>query len=62
MNEQEKIAFEMELRNKIEEEQRAKERARKAKWREKNRKHIREYNKVYRIRRKLCKGVEHDGE
>lgn len=60
MGEQEKTAFEMELRAKIAEEQRDKQRAYKAEWRRKNREHIRQYNKAYRIRKKLCREVQHD--
>lgn len=58
MTEQERTAFEKEIRDKIAEEKRAAQRAYKAKWREKNREHIRQYNKVYRVKQKLCKGVE----
>lgn len=61
MTEQERIAFELEIRNKIAEEKRAKQREYKAKWREKNREHIRQYNKAYRVRQKLCGEVRVDG-
>lgn len=61
MTEQEKIAFENEVREKFIEEQRAKRRAYRAKWREKNREAIRAYDREYR-RKKLCKEVEHDGQ
>ena len=39
MTSQEKLAFEQEIRNRIAEENRAKQRAYKAKWREQNREH-----------------------
>lgn len=58
MTEQEKNAFEKEIREKVA----AERRAYKAEWREKNREHIRQYNKVYRIRKKLCGEVERNGE
>lgn len=57
MDETEKLALENELREKIAEENRAKQRAYKAEWREKNREHIRQYNKVYRTKKKLCREV-----
>lgn len=60
MTEQEKITFEEEIRAKIAEEKRVKQRAYKAEWRKKNREHIRQYNKVYRIKKKLCGEVCHD--
>lgn len=56
MTEQEKKDFEQEVRARIAEEQRAY----KAAWREKNRGHIRQYNKTYRIRKKLCGEVKRD--
>ena len=37
MTEQEKLAFELEIRQKVAEENRAKQRESKARWREKNR-------------------------
>lgn len=61
MNEQEKALFEKQLREKIVTEQREKERARKAAWRERNREHIRQYDRVYRLKKKLYKeGREND--
>lgn len=51
MNEQEKAAFEKEIREKIAEENREKNRIYKAKWRERNREHIKNYDKVYRRKR-----------
>lgn len=62
MTEQEKYAFEKEIRKKIAEEKRAAQRAYKAEWREKNREHIRQYNKVYRVKQKLCGEVQNDGK
>ena len=62
MTEQERCALEEEIRAKIAEEKRAEQRAYKAEWRKKNREHIRQYNKVYRLRKKLCGEVEHNGE
>lgn len=52
-----KNAFEQQIRAKIADEQRAKQRAYKAQWREKNREHIRQYNRAYRVRKKLCGGA-----
>lgn len=60
MNGMEKAAFEMELRKKIFEEEQERKRAYKRQWQEKNREHIAQYNRAYRIRRKLCKEVEHN--
>lgn len=57
MNEQEKLAFEKELREKIADENLKKQRERKAAWREKNREHIRQYDKIYRMRKKLMREV-----
>jgi len=57
MTEQEKIAFELEIRKKVA----AERRAYKAEWREKNREHIRQYNKAYRLRKKLYGEVRVDG-
>lgn len=57
MGEQERIAMEKEIRERIAEEKRAKQRAYKAEWRAKNREHICQYNKIYRMRTKLMKGV-----
>lgn len=61
MTENEKIAFEEKVRAKIAGENREKQRAYKADWREKNREHIRRYNKLYNIKKKLCREVEKDG-
>lgn len=58
MNEQEKATFEQEIREKVAKEQRAY----KAQWREKNREHIREYNRLYRLRKKLCREVSANEE
>lgn len=62
MTENEKTAFEEEIRAKIAEENRKKQREYKSEWREKNREHIRQYNKVYNVRKKLCGEVERNGE
>lgn len=62
MTEQEKAAFEKEIREKIAEEKRATQREYKAEWREKNREHIRQYNKVYHVKKKLCGEVVKHGE
>lgn len=51
MNEQEKAAFEKEIREKVAEENRAKNRAYIAKWREQKREHIKNYGRVYRRKR-----------
>lgn len=58
MTEQEKAAFEKEVREKVAEERRAY----KAEWREKNREHIRQYNKAYRVKKKLCGEVVKHGQ
>lgn len=60
MTEQERIAFEKEVREKVAEEQRAKQRAYKAVWREKNRENIRQYNKDWCMRRKSKEEVKHN--
>lgn len=52
MTEQEKLDFEHEIRDRIAEENRAKQRAYKAKWREQNREHLREYERLRRLRNK----------
>ena len=62
MTDQEKLAFEQEIRNRISEENRAKQRAYKAKWRGRNREHLREYERVRRLRKKLCGEVRTDGQ
>lgn len=62
MTSQEKLAFEQEIRNRIAEKNRAKQRAYKAKWREQNREHLREYERVRRLRKKLCGEVRTDGQ
>lgn len=62
MTDQEKLAFEQEIRNRIAEENRAKQRAYKAKWRGRNREHLREYERVRRLRKKLCGEVRTDGQ
>ena len=62
MTSQEKLAFEQEIRNRIAEENRAKQRAYKVKWREQNREHLREYERVRRLRKKLCGEVRTDGQ
>lgn len=62
MTNQEKLAFEQEIRDRIAEENRAKQRAYKAKWREQNREHLREYERVRRLRKKLCGEVRTDGQ
>ena len=56
MDKFDKNAFEQQIRIEIAEEQKAKQRAYKAEWRNKNREHIRQYNKLYRIRKKLYEG------
>ena len=58
MTEQEKIAFENEIRQKVVEEQRAY----RAKWREKNREQIRNYDRAYRKRKKKLneEGKKHE--
>lgn len=53
MTEFDKNAFEQQIRAEVVAEQRAY----KAEWRNKNREHIRQYNKAYRIRKKLCGGT-----
>lgn len=50
MTENEKSTFEREIRNKVLEEQRAKRRAYRAEWRARNREHIRNYDRAYRLR------------
>ena len=62
MTDQEKLAFEQEIRNRIAEENRAKQRAYKAMWRGRNREHLREYERVRRLRKKLCGEVRTDGQ
>lgn len=54
MTELEKASFEREIRAKVAEERRAY----KAAWREKNREHINEYNRMYRLRKKLTREVK----
>lgn len=54
MTEQEKLAFELEIRKKVAEENRAKQRESKAKWREKNREYLRNYERARRARMKMC--------
>lgn len=61
MTEQEKLAFELEIRKKVAEENRAKQREAKAKWREKNREYLRNYERARRARIKMCKEVKEDG-
>ncbi len=58
MTEQEKKEFEAEIRAKVAEEHRAY----KAAWREKNREHIRQYNRIYNAKKKLCGRSLRDGE
>lgn len=61
MTEQEKLAFELEIRKKVAEENRAKQRESKAKWREKNREYLRNYERARRARMKMCsKEVSND--
>lgn len=60
MTEQEKLAFELEIREKIAEENRAKRRESKARWREKNREYLRNYARAYRARKKMCGEVRTD--
>lgn len=62
MTTQEKLAFEQEIRDRIAEENRAKQRAYKTIWRERNREHLREYERVRRLRKKLCGEVRTDGQ
>ena len=50
MTEQEKKDFEREVREQIA----AEKRAAKAAWRKKNREHIRQYDKIYRLKKKMC--------
>lgn len=61
MTEQEKLAFELEIRKKVAEENRAKQREAKAKWREKNREYLQNYERARRARIKMCKEVKEDG-
>lgn len=49
-----KVNYEKEIRAKVAEERRAY----KAEWREKNREHINEYNRMYRLRKKLTREVK----
>lgn len=60
MTEQEKLAFELKIREKIAEENRAKRRESKARWREKNREYLRNYARAYRVRKKMCGEVRTD--
>lgn len=62
MTTQEKLTFEQEIRDRIAEENRAKQRAYKTIWRERNREHLREYERVRRLRKKLCGEVRTDGQ
>lgn len=55
MTELEKVNFEKEIRAKVADERRAY----KAEWREKNREHINQYNRMYRLRKKLTREVKH---
>lgn len=57
MTEQEKAAFEQEVREKVHAEQVAKARKYKSEWRAKNREHLRQYEQLYRLRKKMCKEV-----
>jgi len=57
MGENEKIALENELRAKIAEENLKKKREQKAAWREKNREHIRQYDRMYHMRKRLMREV-----
>lgn len=52
MIEQEKLAFELEIRKKVAEENRAKQREAKARWREKNREYLRNCERARRARTK----------
>ena len=58
MTEKEKKDFEREIREKVAEEQQAKAREYRAKKKKKNREHIRQYDKIYRLRKRLCREVE----
>lgn len=60
MTEQEKLAFELEIRERVAEENRAKRRESKAKWREKNREYLRNYERARRARKKMCGEVKTD--
>lgn len=64
MNEQEKTAFELEIRQKIADEERAKQRSYKAEWRKKNPDKVKAANERYwrnRVLREL-EGVAKNGE
>lgn len=57
MSEQEKALFKQQLREEIEAERREAERIKKQAWRDRNREHIRQYDRAYRLRRKLCQQI-----
>ncbi len=60
MTEQEKLAIEHEIRQRVAEENRAKQREYNARWREKNREYLRNYERARRARKKMCKEVSED--
>lgn len=57
MTEQEKLAFELEIRQKVAEENRAKQRESKARWREKNREYLRVREQYRRKWNRIQNGV-----
>lgn len=61
MTEQEKLAFELEIREKIAEEKRAKQREYMKAWRKKNSEYVKKYDRARRARMKMCsKEVSND--
>lgn len=54
MTEQEKLAFELEIREKIAEEKRAKQREYMKAWRKKNSEYVKKYDCARRARMKIC--------
>lgn len=57
MTEQEKLAFELEIRQRVAEENRAKQRESKARWREKNREYLRIQEKYRRQSMRVQNGI-----
>lgn len=60
MTEQEKLAFELEIREKIAEEKRVKQREYMKAWRKKNSEYVKKYDRARRARKKMCKEVSND--
>lgn len=60
MTEQEKLAFELEIREKIAEEKRAKQREYMKAWRKKNSEYVKSYDRARRARKKMCGEVRTD--